>query len=835
MIHQPAADPIDSPSTPLNVAVRQAVLCLSLGIAFVSPAQAAEPLIAAHQIDVHAGTLDNALIQLSRATGLNIAFDQHILAGKNSKGLHGSFSPSAALNQLLAGSNLHAVLQTDGGYVIVPALQGSALQLGATAITGEVLGATTEGTHSYTSGAVSIGRTAHSLKETPQAVSVVTSQQIQDQNLTSLTDVLKNTTGITLFEGTNIHSRYLSRGFEITNMRVDGGANVRSAGDAMASIDMAMYDHVEVLRGVDGLYAGAGEPGGSINLVRKKPTEQLQTKFLAQTGSWNANRSDLDISGPIAFDGKLRGRTVLSYEDKDYFYDSDGADNKLFYGVLEADITDGLMVTLGASRILFDTAYQGYGLPRSNTGESLGLSRSTYLSGKDDKLSRATNSIFLEATQALTEQWALNLSAIYSEFDQQRGNYFFNGAVDAQTGAGVSGAWTSYDETFRDISFDANLKGFWELFGREHEIIVGGDYKYLNQNINGSNAARIKIPDIYTFDADDYTRQPPINAIKSVNRSEQTGLYSSLNLRLTDATRLIVGGRLSNFEYKYQNNNQNLITGATSSSLTTYKDNQVFTPYGAVTHDIAENWTVYTSVAEIYKSQANSFKGPQPGTPLDPITGINYELGVKGELFDGRLNTMAALYYTKRNGEAVVDARYPLSSGTSGERCCYLDDGRVVSKGVELELSGELRPRLEGSIGYTLNFNENKVTGASYNSLTPKHLLKLNMAYQMPGLFSALRLGGGVTAQSESYVSGAAYLRDVEGNVTSNSVDYKFTQQGYALWNAFAVYQVSRQWSVAANANNIFNKEYYSSVGDLTYGNFYGPPRNYTLTLRGDF
>lgn len=835
MIQQPAAAPFNSAATSLKVAVRQAMLYLSLGMASVNLAQATEQLIAARQIDVYAGTLDNALTQLSRATGLNIAFEQHLLAGKSSQGLHGSFSPGDALNQLLAGSNLQAQLETDGGYVLVPVSQGSTLQLGATAITAQGPGAVTEGSHSYTTGVVSIGRTASSLKETPQAVSVVTSQQIRDQNLTSLTDVLKNTTGITLFEGTNIHSRYLSRGFEITNMRVDGGANVRSAGDAMASIDMAIYDHVEVLRGVDGLYAGAGEPGGSINLVRKKPTQQFQTKLLAQTGSWNANRSDIDISGPIAFDGNLRGRTVLSYEDKDYFYDSNGAENKLFYGVLEADLTDDLMVTVGTSRILFDSAYQGYGLPRSSTGESLGLSRSTYLSGKDDNLSRATNSVFLEATQTLNEQWALNLSAIYSEFDQQRSNYFFNGAVDAQTGAGVSGAWTSYDETFRDISFDANLKGFWELFGREHEIIVGADYKYLNQNINGTNSARVGIPDIYTFDTNAYTRQPPIGTIESVNRSEQTGLYSSIKFRLSDAARFILGGRLSGFEYKYQTDNQNLLTGSTSSSLTTYKDSQVFTPYGAFTYDIADNWTAYTSAAEIYKSQANSFKGPLPGSPLDPITGINYELGVKGELYDGRLNAMAALYYTERKGEAVRDARYPLSSGASGERCCYLDDGRIVSKGMELELSGELLPRLEGSVGYTLNFNENKVTGASYNSLTPKHLLKLNLAYQMPGQFSAFRLGGGVTAQSESYVSGVAYLRDADGNVTNDSADYKFTQQGYALWSAFATYQVSKHWSVAANANNIFDKEYYSSVGDLTYGNFYGPPRNYTLTLRGEF
>lgn len=828
----------DTPRTPPHTLRRAVALATLLGcLSPVAAEQTASQITTtAVAFAIPAQPLDSALTQLADQAGLRILFNSNDVAGLNSPGLNGQYTPADALERMLQGSGFSFELVNEKTLTLRKlAAPSQGLELGATSVNASTLDTATEGSGSYTNGAVSIGRGASSLKETPQAVSVVTHQQIRDQNLTSLTDVLKNTTGITLFEGTNIHSRYLSRGFEITNMRIDGGANVRSAGDAMANIDMAIYDHIEVLRGVDGLYAGAGEPGGSINLVRKKPTQQLQTQVLAQTGSWNANRTDLDIGGPIAFDGKLRGRTVLSYEDKDYFYDSDGAENRLFYGILEADVTDDLTVTVGTSRILFDTAYQGYGLPRSSTGESLGLSRSTFLSGEDDKLSRATNSVFIEARQALNDQWTLNLSAIHSEFDQDRSNYFFNGAVDSQTGAGVAGAWTSYDETFRDISYDANLKGRWELFGREHEILLGADYKYLNQNIHGTSAARVQIPDIYAFDPADYPRQTPTATIKSVNRSEQTGLYSSLRLQLSDAARLIVGGRLSNFEYTYKTDNHNLLTGSASSSLTTYKDDQVFTPYAAFTYDVADNWTAYSSVAEIYKSQANSFKGPFPGTALDPITGINYELGVKGELYDGRLNAMAAVYYTRREGEAVLDPKYPRASGTNGERCCYLDDGEVVSKGIELELSGELRPRLEGSIGYTLNFNENKATGTPYNSLTPKHLLKLNLAYQMPGAFSALRVGGGVTAQSESYVSGVAYLRDAQGAVTSDARDYKFTQSGYALWSAFAAYQVSQHWSVAANANNLFDKKYYSSVGDLTYGNFYGAPRNYTLTLRGEF
>ena len=152
MIPQHPAVPLRPASTSLASAVHQALLCPSLGLAVIHPGQAAEQPAAVRQIDVQGGTLDQALSQLSRATGLNIAFDQQLLAGKRSPGLQGRFTPDAALQQLLAGSDLRAEPQPAGGYVLLAVVQGAALQLGATNISANGLGSTTQGTRSYTTG-----------------------------------------------------------------------------------------------------------------------------------------------------------------------------------------------------------------------------------------------------------------------------------------------------------------------------------------------------------------------------------------------------------------------------------------------------------------------------------------------------------------------------------------------------------------------------------------------------------------------------------------------------------------------------------------------------------
>src|SRR5262249_22463313 len=143
---------------------------------------------------------------------------------------------------------------------------------------------------------------------------------------------------------------FISRGFSIQNVQIDGAAP-QSLGTAMGSFyssnifDMAEFDHVEVLRGTAALYGGSGDPGGIINLVRKRPTAFNQLKLTLSAGSWDNYRQELDLSGPLGWDGRLRGRMVLANTDRQYFVDNRSTEKPLAYGVLEADVTDDTMLT----------------------------------------------------------------------------------------------------------------------------------------------------------------------------------------------------------------------------------------------------------------------------------------------------------------------------------------------------------------------------------------------------------------------------------------------------------------------------------------------------------
>ncbi|MNP52694.1 Fe(3+)-pyochelin receptor precursor [compost metagenome] len=102
----------------------------------------------------------------------------------------------------------------------------------------------------------------------------------------------------------------------------------------------------------------------------------------------------------------------------------------------------------------------------------------------------------------------------------------------------------------------------------------------------------------------------------------------------------------------------------------------------------------------------------------------------------------------------------------------------------------------------------------------PRHLLRVWADYQLDGPLQRWSLGGGVNAQSDNHYQDRAA---------------KTVQPGYAIWNARLGYQLDDNWSIAVNGNNLFDKHYYSSVGALAWGNFYGEPRNFMVTLKGDF
>ena len=299
----------------------------------------------------------------------------------------------------------------------------------------------------------------------------------------------------------------------------------------------------------------------------------------------------------------------------------------------------------------------------------------------------------------------------------------------------------------------------------------------------------------------------------------KTGLYGSLRIRPIDRWSVIVGGRYV-IKDRYRQYDETGELGANRD------EKNVWVPYAGLVFDLTRSTSLYASASEIYQSQADQLSGPLPGSSLDPITGRNYELGVKSALWDGKLNGSFALYRVEKRGAAVSDPAYPESSLPSGSSCCYFRDGYQLSQGFETELSGEVLPGLQLSAGYTYNANQNKrENDEQFNTVTPRHLFKLWANQTFSGQLHGLQLGAGVTMQSRHYQSGAVTVDGVRSN-------YDFTQGGYAVWGARAEYAFDRRWSLALNVNNLFDKTYFHTVSSTSYGNFYGAPRSVLLTLR---
>lgn len=832
----------------LTTSLRPGVLLVAVLAAWSAPGvvRAQEAVL---QFDIDAQPLGSALRVFAAQARQQILFDEDRSAGLRAPALRGRHTVRDALDGLLDGTGIQVVASSPGVFTLRwpdrtsrPRVPASAESLAAVTVTARAIeNDTTQGTGSYAASRVSLGK-GQTLRETPQSVTVVTRQRIEDQGLSSVGDVMQQTTGITVVAGNGGEAANLySRGFQLTSMQVDG-APVDAFSQNFFNPNLAMYDSVQVVRGADGLFAGNGEPGGSINLVRKRPTPERQMLATLGAGSWNQRRAELDAAGPLAWEGRVRGRTVLAHEDREFHYDLAGARKSLLYGIVETDLTPDTVLTLGASYEKTNSRPWSYGLPRATSGADLGLPRDTALMASWNRYGQISRELFAQLDQQLGGDWALHIKAGTMRIRSHRLGADGTGAIDADTGMGLQMSSWGFDHASVKKTLDANAGGSFALLGRRHHLLVGGDWQQVRHREAFSNVEYAEPPpaqSIHGFSPDAiafpskiwmYNNWPAYGAT-------QKGLYTRLRLSLTDRLTAIAGARYAHYTYESPNIRTDRDGHVTATSRTGYTETGVLTPYGGLVYDIDARWTAYASAASIHKVQSNRLQGPLPGDPVDAIVGRNYEAGVKGALLGGRLNAALALYRIERKGEAVRDPAYPSTGvGDLGLNCCWLPLGEVVSQGIDAEISGELAAGWQLFAGYTFNRNRNKATHAAYHSVTPRHLFRLWTTYRLPGDLADWTLGGGVNAQSVHFVGGTARsYNPTSGAFDGATVPFNYAQRGYAVWGASVQYRLHRHWTATLNLNNLFDKIYYKSMGTSASGNWYGEPRNAMFTLRGTF
>ena len=647
-------------------------------------------------------------------------------------------------------------------------------------------------------------------------MTVVTRERIETQNLRNITEVAQNVTGISVSAFDSARNSFAARGFDITNFLIDGVPTTFDAGwsAGQSSMDTAIYDRVEVVRGATGLVTGPGNPSAAINLVRKHAdSKQLTGSASLELGSWSLYRGDVDLTAPITADGSVRGRFAAAYQSNQSYVDLEENKLSVLYGVVDADLTSSTRLSAGIS--YQDNRPKGSmwgGLPSwysDGTRTDWDVSKTTAASWSH--WSSTNTNYFATLDQRFDNGWSGRATYNRGVYDANMELLFLYDFPDRITGLGMGASPAYYDTSRIQDDFGVFGSGPFTLFERKHELGFG--LTYMRQRFNADTRDALSTPPVGDFNRWDGSYPKPAwgSAYSADNYdTTQTAGFVVARFSLADPLKLIVGGRLSNWE-------QNINPTAWADA-STIKHDHVFTPYAGLVYDINQTYSAYASYTDIFQPQ---LERDRLGNYLDPIEGNNYELGIKGEFFDGKLNASAAIFQIRQDKLAQPDGNNTVP-GHPFEQAYYAARG-ATSRGYEFDVSGQLAPGWNLSFGWS-QFRAQDADDVDINTGMPRKLLKLFTSYRLPGEWSGLTLGGGVNWQSSTYT--------VATNPAGNPE--RLQQSSFALVSLMARYEFNPALSLQLNIDNLLDEKFYSQIGFYDQLAF-GPPRNFSLLLRYNF
>lgn len=708
-------------------------LAALVGLAAAPAAQAQNAAAASVEINVSAGPLAQALASLARATGTTLVVAPGLVEGKQAPAVSGNLTAQQAFDRLLAGSGL--VAEVSGRDVVVRSATGrAAAQANDSLPEVEVKGSGDGGSATapligyHASVASSASKTERPILATAQSISVVTADQIADRKAISVEEAVAYASGVRI-GGSGLDPRYdqiTIRGYAATSNAdfLDGLRQANTGWLSYFTSEAYALERIEVLKGPASVLYGQISPGGMVNRVSKRPSEEALREVQVQYGSNRHMQAQFDIGGWLDEGGSLRYRLVGLARDAETDIEQVNNDTTLLAPSLLWRISDRTKLTLLGQFQDRLTA----GSPRTwQDGESL----THFWAGDErfDKLDQRQWTLGYEFEHAFSDRLKLQQNLRYGDVDTV--NQYLS--ATGSSGTVIERASYGVYETMRSLTTDTRLAARLETRGVRHDLLAGVDWAWLDYDVVYAYG---RAPSIDSA-SPNYVQEVsvPENVYSDLSgRSTRTGLYVSDQLSI-DRWRLSAGLRKDLVDVRGDNH--------LTATRSTEKDNELTGQIGAL--------YLFDAGLAPYASYAQSFL-PNTGTNAygaryKSTEGEQFELGLKYQPPGSRTLYTASVYQLTQSNVLTSDP------GNSLNR---LQTGEQRSRGVELEAVSDLSRTLRLTAGYSFNRAEitrnNDGTQGRSPTNTPRHLASAWLNYRVPeGALAGLSLSAGLRYTGSSF------------------------------------------------------------------------------------
>ncbi|KKX57322.1 TonB-dependent siderophore receptor [Pseudomonas putida] len=777
----------------------------------VMAAQASPGQSSLFSFSMVAKPLPQALSDFSHVTGISVVYTDEAPYALNAPAVDGQLSAEQALQRLLSGSGL-TFRRIDGHTMALePLPTEGALNLGATTITSQMDQST-----SYQPPPISsVMRASTPLQEIPQTVNVVPAQVIRDQAPRNLDDALANVSGIT--QGNTLGSTQdsvMTRGFGDNR----NGSIMRDGMPVVQGRGMnATVDRVEVLKGPASLLYGIQDPGGVVNMVSKQPELDPYNALTLRGSTYgegkNGSGGTFDSTGALG-DSGFAYRMVLDHEDEDYWRN---------YGVHRESLVAPSLAWFGEStQLLFAYEHREFLTPfdrgtvidpRDN--HPLDISRERRLDEPFNNMEGRSDLYRFKADHDLNDNWKAHFGYSWNRETYDASQVRVT-AIDTRDGT----LTRSMDGTQNAISTDrfttASLEGQVDVGGMQHDLVLGIDDEY--RKIYRADLIRQKSLTTFSYLDPVYGREVPGTTVSPAD-SAQTDILRSDSVFMQDSIHLnhqwilVAGARFQEYD-QYAGKGEPFKANTDSNG-------QKWVPRAGLVYRYTDELSFYGSYTESFKP--NSTIAPLSGssTVLDgsiaPEEAKSWEVGARLEM-PGRVTGNIALFDIKKRNVLVANSEGPVT--------LYSAAGEVRSRGLEVDLSGQLSDRwsMIGSYAYTdAEVTEDPVYKGKQLQNVAKNSGSLSAVYDLGHVIGGDQLRVG---------AGARYVGERAGNAVND-----FDLPSYTVADAFATYDTQldgQRVKFQFNVKNLFDRTYYTSAASRFFVSM-GDSRQVTLSSTLEF